>query len=400
MIKNDLSDSELRRYARHLVIPEVGVEGQIKLKMASVLIVGAGGLGSPLGMYLAAAGIGKIGIVDSDNVSYSNLQRQVLFAEGDVGLPKAEIAKERLLEINPGIEVKSYDVKLEADNAVDIIKDYDIVVDGSDNFSAKYLLNDACVLLGKPFVYGSVLKFEGQVSVFYTKEGPCYRCLYPEPPENVLSCEEAGVLGVLPGIIGSIQANEVIKIVIGKGELLTGRLLMLNALEMKFKELKFDKNPDCPVCGKNPVIKNLNKENYNFENRKTENNNAELKNENRIQHNLIQHNQIQHNEWEITVNEMKIKIDNREKFFLVDVREPFETKISSIGGELIPINDLPGRINELNKEEEIIVYCRTGHRSHHAVQYLRDNAGFTKVKNLLGGINDWADKIDNSLPKY
>jgi adenylyltransferase/sulfurtransferase len=224
--------------------------------------------------------------------------------------------------------------------------------------------------------------------------------LYPEPPENVLSCEEAGVLGVLPGIIGSIQANEVIKIVIGKGELLTGRLLMLNALEMKFKELKFDKNPDCPVCGKNPVIKNLNKENYNFENRKTENNNAELKNENRIQHNLIQHNQIQHNEWEITVNEMKIKIDNREKFFLVDVREPFETKISSIGGELIPINDLPGRINELNKEEEIIVYCRTGHRSHHAVQYLRDNAGFTKVKNLLGGINDWADKIDNSLPKY
>ena len=300
--------------------------------------------------------------------------------------PKTEIAKERLLEINPGIEVKSYAVKLEADNAFDIIKEYDVIADGSDNFSAKYLLNDACVLLGKPIVYGSVLRFEGQASVFYTKEGPCYRCLYPEPPENVSSCEEAGVLGVLPGIIGSIQANEVIKLIIGKGELLTGRLLMLNALDMKFKELKYNKNPDCPVCGRNPVIKNLNKENYDFENR--------------IQHNQIQHNLIQHNEWEITVEELKIKIDNREKFFLVDVREPFETRISSIGGELIPINDLPGRINELNKEEEIIVYCRTGHRSHWAVQYLRENAGFTKIKNLLGGINDWADKIDNSLPKY
>jgi adenylyltransferase/sulfurtransferase len=386
MVIADLSDSELRRYTRHLVIPEVGVKGQTKLKIASVLIVGAGGLGSPLGMYLAAAGIGKIGIVDFDNVSYSNLQRQVLFAEGDVGRSKAEIAKERLLEINPGIEVISYDVKLEADNAFDIIKEYDVIADGSDNFSAKYLLNDACVLLGKPFVYGSVLRFEGQASVFYTKDGPCYRCLYPEPPENVSSCEEAGVLGVLPGIIGSIQANEVIKLIIGKGELLTGRLLMLNALEMKFKELKYNKNPDCPVCGKNPVIKILKKDNYDFEN---------CKNENHIQHNLVQHN-----EWEITVEELKIKIDNSEKFFLVDVREQFETRISSIGGELIPINDLPGRIDELNKEEEIIVYCRTGHRSHYAVQYLRDNAGFTKVKNLLGGINDWADKIDNSLPKY
>ena len=376
---------ELRRYVRHLVIPEVGVEGQTKLKASSVLIVGAGGLGSPLGMYLSAAGIGKIGIIDFDSVSYSNLQRQILFSDGDVGMPKAEIVKERLLEINPGIKVKSYNVKLSSENALDIIKEYDAVADGSDNFSAKYLLNDACVLLGKPLVYGSVLKFEGQASVFYAKEGPCYRCLYPELPDNVPTCEEAGVLGVLPGIIGSIQACEVIKLIIGKGELLTGRLLTLDALEMRFKELKFSKNPDCPVCGKNPEIRSLKKENYDFENCKTDNKTSTM-NEN--------------GRWEITVEELKRKIDNDEKFTLIDCREPFETRISSIGGELIPINDLPNRIDELNKEEEIIVYCRTGHRSHYAVQYLRDNAGFTKVKNLLGGINLWADKIDNSLQKY
>jgi len=385
MVKGGLLDLELRRYARHLVIPEVGVEGQTKLKASSVLIVGAGGLGSPLGMYLSAAGIGKIGIIDFDSVSYSNLQRQILFSDGDVGMPKAEIVKERLLEINPGIKVKSYNVKLSSENALDIIKEYDAVADGSDNFSAKYLLNDACVLLGKPLVYGSVLKFEGQASVFYAKEGPCYRCLYPELPDNVPTCEEAGVLGVLPGIIGSIQACEVIKLIIGKGELLTGRLLTLDALEMRFKELKFSKNPDCPVCGKNPEIRSLKKENYDFENCKTDNKTSTM-NEN--------------GRWEITVEELKRKIDNDEKFTLIDCREPFETRISSIGGELIPINDLPNRIDELNKEEEIIVYCRTGHRSHYAVQYLRDNAGFTKVKNLLGGINLWADKIDNSLQKY
>jgi adenylyltransferase/sulfurtransferase len=390
MVKGNLSDSELRRYARHLVIPEIGEEGQKKLKASSVLITGAGGLGSPLGMYLAAAGIGKIGIADFDTVSYSNLQRQVLFSEGDVGQSKAEIAKERLLEINPGIEVKSYNIKLTSDNAIDIINEHDIIADGSDNFSAKYLLNDACVLVGKPLVYGSVLRFEGQVSVFNTKQGPCYRCLYPEPPVNVPSCEEAGVFGVLPGIIGSIQANEVIKIIIGIGELLTGRLLTLDALEMKFKELIFDKNPDCPVCGKIPVIKNIKKENYDFEICKSENTKTELMNDKRFQR----------NEWEITVGELKKKIDGKEKFFLVDVREPFETRISSIGGELIPINDLPNRIGELNKEMEIIVYCRTGHRSHYAVEFLKNQAGFKKVKNLLGGINDWADKIDNSLPKY
>jgi sulfur-carrier protein adenylyltransferase/sulfurtransferase len=387
MVKVELSESELRRYARHLVIPEIGVEGQTLLKQASVLIAGAGGLGSPLGMYLAAAGVGKIGIADFDNISFSNLQRQVLFSDGDKGHSKAEIAKERLLEINPGIEIHSHNIKLSAENALDIVKEYNVIADGTDNFAAKYLLNDACVLLGKPLVYGSVLKFEGQAAVFDSKIGPCYRCLYPEPPDNVPSCDEAGVMGVLPGIIGSIQANEVIKIIIGKGKLLTGRLLMLNSLDMKFKELSFDKNPHCTVCGENPEIKSLKKENYIFEN-------CDYGNE------AVKQLDSQHDEWEITVGELKKKIDNKEKFTLIDCREPFETKISSIGGDLIPINDLPDRINEFNKEEEIIIYCRTGHRSHYAVQYLRDNAGFTKVKNLLGGINDWADKIDNSLPKY
>jgi molybdopterin/thiamine biosynthesis adenylyltransferase/rhodanese-related sulfurtransferase len=382
MVKNDLSNSELKRYARHLVLPEVGEDGQKKLKSAKVLIIGAGGLGSPLGLYLASAGVGEIGVIDFDNVSFSNLQRQVLFSENKVGKSKAEIAKEHLLEINSGITVKAYNEKLTYKNAPDIIKNYDIVADGSDNFSAKYLVNDACVLLGKPLVYGSVLRFEGQVSVFIPEEGPCYRCLYPEPPDggNVLTCEEAGVLGALPGIIGSIQANEVIKLIIGKGETLAGRLLVLNSLKMKFREIKFEKNPDCPVCGKNPVIKSLSEELYDFEScTPAEDENFKS---------------------EITVDELKKKIDNKESFFLIDVREPIETRISSIGGELIPLKDLPQRINELNKDEEIIVYCRTGHRSHNAVQFLREKAGFKKVRNLLGGINLWAEKIDNSLQKY
>jgi molybdopterin/thiamine biosynthesis adenylyltransferase/rhodanese-related sulfurtransferase len=382
MFKKGLSNNELKRYARHLVLPEVGEPGQKKLKSAKVLIVGAGGLGSPIGLYLTAAGVGSIGIIDFDSVSFSNLQRQVLFSEDKIGKPKAEIARERILEINSGIEVKAYNEKLTYKNALDIISDYDVVADGSDNFSAKYLINDACVMLGKPLVYGSVLRFEGQASVFYPKEGPCYRCLYPEPPDggNVLSCEEAGVLGVLPGIIGSIQANEVIKLIIGKGETLAGRLLVLNSLEMKFREIKFKKNPDCPVCGKNPVIKKLTEELYDFEScAPAEDDNFKS---------------------EITVEELKKKIDNKEKFFLLDVREPIETRISSIGGELIPLKELPRRINELSKDDEIIIYCRTGHRSHNAVQFLREQAGFKKVRNLLGGINLWAEKIDNSLQKY
>lgn len=385
-IPSELTPEEIKRYSRHMVLEEVGEEGQKRLKASSVLIIGAGGLGSPISMYLAAAGIGKIGIVDFDNVSYSNLQRQILFSEGDVNQSKSEIAKERLLEINPEIEVVSYNLKLTAENVIEILKDYDVVADGSDNFSTKYLVNDVCVLLSKPLVYGSVLRFEGQVSVFDSNSGPCYRCLYPEPPEDVPSCEEAGVLGVLPGIIGSIQANEVIKLILNKGDSLTGRLLMLDSLQMKFKEFKFDKNPDCPVCGKNPSITKLDKNLYEDKLCSTEESPKSSMSEN--------------NKWEITVEELKQKIDNNEKFLLLDCREPFETRISSIGGKLIPINDIPNRMDELNKEEEIIVYCRTGHRSHYAVEYLRDKAGFKNVKNLLGGINSWAEKIDNSLPKY
>lgn len=377
-----LTPDEMKRYARHMTLAEIGEEGQKRLKSAKVLIIGAGGLGSPIGLYLAAAGVGTIGIIDFDKVSYPNLQRQILFSEGDVGGSKVEIAKKRLLEINPNVVVKIYNEKLTYQNAIDIISKYDVVADGSDNFAAKYLLNDACILLGKSLVFGSVLRFEGQASVFNNEKG-CYRCLYPEPPDldDVPSCEEAGVLGVLPGIIGSVQANEVIKIIIGKGNLLTGRLLLLDSLEMRFREMRFERNPDCQVCGKNPVIKTLSEELYNFEVCAPERKDGNL-------------------DRDITVEELKKKIDSKEKFSLIDVREPFETRISSIGGELIPINELPYRLDELNKEDEIIVYCRTGHRSHHAVEFLREKAGFKKARNLLGGINLWADKIDNSIQKY
>ena len=386
----ELDTKELERYSRHLVIPEVGLEGQAKLKSAKVLIIGAGGLGSPIAIYLAAAGVGKIGLVDFDKVNYSNLQRQILFSETDIGRPKVEAAKERLNAINPGVEIKTYNLKLTAQNALEIINEYDIAADGSDNFSSRYLVNDACVLLGKPLVSGSVLRFEGQVSFFYAKEGPCYRCLFPESPEpdSVPSCEEAGVLGVLPGIIGSIQANEVIKFIIGKGELLKGRLLTLNALDMRFKELRFEKNPHCPVCGENPVIKELmNYDEYCSAGEPHLDGISAAKN-------------ISKNEWEISVDELKKKMDMKEKFYLLDVREPFESRISTIGGHIIPINDLPKRIDELNKDEDIVVYCRTGHRSSIAVKYLKDDAGFKNVKNLTGGINEWADKIDRSIIKY
>ncbi len=380
-----LSREESERYSRHLVIPEVGMEGQLKLKNAKVLIVGAGGLGSPLGLYLAAAGIGEIGIADFDTISYSNLQRQVIFNTDDLNKSKAETAKEKLNKINPETEIQVYDYKITKENVLDIIKDYDIVADGSDNFTTRYLINDACVLLGKPDVYASILRFEGQVSVFDSRVGPCYRCLYPEPPAagEIPSCEEGGVLGVLPGIIGSIQANEVIKYIIGIGKLLTGRLLILDALKMKFRELKIEKNPDCPVCSENPLITELIDYDLFCGNNKI---NKKKMNE--------------HSEFEITVEELKAKMDKGEKFFLLDVREPFETEIASIGGTLIPLNSLPEHIDEIPKGQEIIVYCRSGHRSNHAMEFLRDNAGFKNVKNLLGGVLAWSDKIDTKMQKY
>lgn len=383
-----LTPKEIERYSRHLVIPEVGIEGQEKLKSASVLIIGAGGLGSPAGMYLAAAGVGKIGIVDFDVVSYSNLQRQVMYSTNDVGQPKAELAKQRMLGINPNIEIDIYNLKLTRDNTLEIIKDYDIVSDGTDNFATRYLINDACVLLGKPFVSASIFRFEGQVSFFNPKTGPCYRCLYPQPPnaEDAPSCEEGGVLGVLPGIIGSIQANEVIKYIIGKGELLQGRLFLLDALKMKTREVRFEKNSGCPACGENPVITEL----IDYEEFCNNNDNKNIK------------NNMSDNVYDITVEEFKEKSDKGEKFFLLDVRQQFESDIASIGGHLIPLNDLPQRLDELpeDRNEEIIVYCRTGSRSYHAAEFLRENAGYTNVKNLIGGIYAWHDKIDPSVQKY
>jgi sulfur-carrier protein adenylyltransferase/sulfurtransferase len=381
----ELTKSELERYSRQIVLGEVGIEGQKKLKAASVLIVGAGGLGSPLALYLAAAGVGIIGIIDFDAVSYSNLQRQVLFTGEDVGLPKAKIAKEKLYAINPSVNVIAYDEKLSSANALEIIRQYDIVADGSDNFAAKYLVNDACVMLGKPFVYGSILRFEGQVSFFDAKTGPCYRCLFPEPPGagEMPSCAEAGVIGVLPGIVGSIQANEVIKFILGIGKLLNGRLLRLDALNMQFSELEFTKDCNCAVCSERPDITELIDYEEFCETKPTE-------------------NKLNHNEWEITAEELKEKMDSGAEYVLIDVREPYESEICSIGGELIPINSLPYKLEEIpgGKDAELIVYCRTGHRSQYAVEFLRDKAGFKKVKNLIGGIYAWSDKIDASVKKY
>ena len=384
ILKNTLSNEEIERYSRHIVIPEVGLEGQERLKNAGVLVIGAGGLGSPISIYLAAAGVGTIGLIDFDVVSNSNLQRQVLYGSNDIGLSKVERAKNRLLEINNNINVKTYNFKLTKDNAIEIINNYDIVADGSDNFATRYLVNDACVFQKKPVVYGSILRFDGQVSVFDSTKGPCYRCLYPEPPMpgEIPSCEEGGVLGVLPGIIGSIQANEVIKYIIGKGELLIGRLLMLDALKMEFRELKVYKNDECPICGDNPTIKEL----IDYED--FCNNPASAVSD--------------HNKTEISVEELKAKIDNGDKFFLLDVREEFETKIASLGGKLIPVNSLANRFEEImsEKENEVIVYCRTGNRSHYATEFLREQCGFKNAKNLIGGIHAWHDRIDSSVKKY
>ena len=382
----ELTASELERYSRHLVIPEVGKAGQLKLKAANVLVLGAGGLGSPISMYLAAAGVGRLGIVDFDELSYSNLQRQVLYSTNDVGHQKTELAKQRLLEINPNIEITLYNERLTRDNALDILRDYDIIADGTDNFATRYLVNDACVMLGKPFVYGSILRFEGQVSFFDPRKGPCYRCLYPEPPfpGDTPNCADGGVLGVLPGIVGSMQANEVIKFIIGKGELLNGRLLLIDALNMKFREVKFVKDPACPVCSSDPIITEL----IDYELFCNNKNNKGIMTE--------------HNEWEITVEEYKKRIDSGEEIFLLDIREAHERDISHIGGLLVPMSELPERMDELpeDKHTEIIVYCRTGNRSHHVTLFLKDNAGYTNVKNMLGGIHAWHDRIDPEVKKY
>ncbi len=378
-----LSKEEVLRYSRHLIMPEVGMDGQLKLKQAKVLLVGAGGLGAPLGLYLAAAGVGRLGLVDFDVVDFTNLQRQVTFGTSDVGRKKLEAAKERFGNLNPEIQIDTYEAMLSSANALGILRDYDIVVDGTDNFPTRYLVNDACILLGKPNVYGSIFRFEGQATVFGYPGGPCYRCLYPEPPPPGLvpSCAEGGVLGVLPGIIGSIQAMETIKLILGKGDSLVGRLLLFDALQMRFRELKLRKNPNCPLCGEHRTI-----------------------------HALIDYQEfcgIRGEEAaapavavpEITPKELKARLDHGDDIFILDVREPHEYQICQIGGYLIPLGELPRRVHELDTSREIVAHCRSGKRSAEAVAFLRQ-AGFRKIFNLKGGILAWSDEVDPSVPKY
>jgi adenylyltransferase/sulfurtransferase len=379
----DLSSEEIRRYSRHILMPELGVEGQKKLKQASVLLVGLGGLGSPLAMYLSAAGIGRIGLVDHDVVDETNLQRQIIYSNDQVGKSKLASAKERLQGINPHIQIDTYDTFLTSLNAIDICTPYDMIIDGTDNFSTRYLVNDVCVLLGKPNVHGSIFRFDGQVSVFDAKQGPCYRCLYPEPPPPgmVPSCAEGGVLGILPGIIGMIQATEAIKIALGIGDVLVGRLLVYDALRMKFRELNLDKDPQCPICGDNPEIKEL------------------------IDYDafcgVVQNvEEIMQPDWNITPVELKTSLDHGKNIRVLDVRQPQEYAISRIPqSELIPLANLEINLHTLNRDDEIVVMCRSGIRSAQAVKFLRE-AGFNKVKNLTGGILAWADEIDPSLVKY
>jgi len=377
-----LSNDEILRYSRHLIMPEVGMQGQQKLKAARVLCVGAGGLGSPLALYLGAAGVGTLGIVDFDVVDYTNLQRQIIHSTTDVGRKKLESAAEKLKAINPFLNLRSFETKLTSENALEIFQDFDIIADGTDNFPTRYLVNDACVLTGKPNVYGSIFRFEGQASVFATEEGPCYRCLYPEPPPPGLvpSCAEGGVLGILPGLVGVIQATEVIKLILGRGEPLIGRLLLVDALGMKFRELKLRKNPDCPACGTHPTITKL------------------------IDYNQFcgirgEEKPVEAAIPEIQVEELKRRLDAGDDIFVLDVREPHEYQICNLGGHLIPLNDLPKRVNELDSSREIVAHCKMGGRSAKAVQFLRQ-AGFQKVSNLKGGILAWADRVDPKMPKY
>ena len=381
-----LAPPEMRRYARHLIMPEVTVEGQRKLKAARVLAIGTGGLGSPLLAYLAAAGVGRLGIVDFDRVDESNLQRQIIHRQTTIGHPKVESAKRTILEINPHIEVETHEVALRSDNALELFRPYDVIVDGTDNFPTRYLVNDACALLGKPNVYGSIFRFEGQCTVFWADQGPCYRCLYPEPPPpgSVPSCAEGGVLGILPGVIGVLQAIETVKLILGIGDVLIGRLLLFDALKMRFREMKLRKNPECPMCGKHRTITGL-----------------------------IDYEQFcgaparegpVHQEApqvpEITCVDLKKKIDTKKPFVLIDVREPHEFQISRIpGSTLIPLGDVPKRWQEIPSDREIVIHCKAGVRSAKALLFLQQQ-GYKNLLNLKGGIDAWAEEVDPSLPRY
>jgi adenylyltransferase/sulfurtransferase len=377
-----LTNDEILRYSRHLLLPEVGTEGQQKLKAARVLCVGTGGLGSPLALYLAAAGVGTLGLVDFDVVDFTNLQRQIIHSTNDVGRSKLDSASEKIAAINPFVNIRRFDTKLTSANALDVFRDFDIIADGTDNFPTRYLVNDACVLSGKPNVYASIFRFEGQASVFAVDDGPCYRCLYPEPPPPGLvpSCAEGGVLGVLPGLLGVIQATEVLKLILGTGEPLIGRLLLVDALGMRFRELRLRKNPECPVCGANPTVREL------------------------IDYNQFcgvrgQEAPVTTQTTDIQPEELKRRMDRGEDLFVLDVREPHEYQICNLGGHLIPLNDLPQRVNELDRNREIVVHCKLGGRSAKAVDFLRQS-GFQKVLNLAGGIAAWSDKVDPKIPKY
>jgi adenylyltransferase/sulfurtransferase len=379
-----LNNDEIRRYSRHLILPEVGLAGQKRIKATSVLCIGAGGLGSPIAMYLAAAGIGKIGIVDFDTVDYSNLQRQILHTDADVGRSKAESAKETIQGINPHCEVVIHNTRISSENALDLLRPYDIVVDGTDNFPTRYLTNDACVLLKKPNVYGSIFRFEGQASVFAPHlGGPCYRCLYPEPPPPgmVPSCAEGGVLGVLPGIIGCIQTTEILKLALGKGNLLVGRLLLFNALDMKFRELKLRRDPQCPVCGDHPTIKEL----IDYE----------------TFCGIVPEPENLGNPDEVTVQDMKKALDNPSlNIKVIDVREPDEYEIAKVDGvPLLPLSQLNERFTELDPNQQYYLHCKAGVRSLKALGFLRQQ-GFKYIKSVKGGITAWSDEIDRNVPRY
>jgi sulfur-carrier protein adenylyltransferase/sulfurtransferase len=381
----ELTTDDLSRYSRHLILPEVGMEGQRRLKAAKVLCVGTGGLGSPLAFYLAAAGIGTLGLVDFDVVDASNLQRQIIHSTKDIGRKKLDSAAEKLTALNPALNVVKHDTMLSSANALEILKDYDIVADGTDNFPTRYLVNDACVLLGKPNVYGSIFRFEGQASVFATENGPCYRCLYPEPPPPGLvpSCAEGGVLGILPGLVGVMQATEVIKLILGKGESLIGRLLLIDALNMRFRELKLRKNPECPVCGTNPTVTQL----------------IDYQQFCGIVPETSQESNVKNGVPQITVKELKRRIDAGEDVQLIDVREPYEFQIAQIGGKLIPQNDVPQRLAEIDRDREVVVHCRSGARSQKIAEFLKQ-AGYPRVVNVAGGILAWSDEIDPKVQKY
>jgi sulfur-carrier protein adenylyltransferase/sulfurtransferase len=394
-----LTNEEIARYSRHLILPEVGIVGQQKLKAARVLCVGTGGLGAPLALYLTAAGVGTIGLIDFDVVDESNLQRQIIHSQSTVGKLKVDSAEIMLKGLNKNVNIVKHNTMLTSANALEIFKDYDVIADGTDNFQTRYLVNDACVLTGKPNAYGSIFRFEGQASVFATEEGPCYRCLYPEPPPPGLvpSCAEGGVLGILPGLVGVIQATEVIKLILGIGEPLIGRLLLVDALGMSFRTLKLRKNPDCPACGTHPTVTELiDYDQFCGIEKPTTVGPLEVSRDKAVANAAVVDGIPQ-----VTVETLKKKLDAKENIFVLDVREPHEYQIANLGAPLIPVGSIESRANELaeHKNDEIIIHCRSGARSQKAALALKA-AGFTNVSNLTGGILAWAEKIDPTMPKY